>query len=59
LEQYAANPGRHQFSGDNGRIFYNRTPQQSEFEKAVDHNDLTKTEIILKEHPEFAMDRTL
>jgi len=59
LEQYAANPASHQFSGDNGRIFYSRTPLQLEFEEAVDHNDLSKTEMIPKEHPEFAMDRTL
>jgi ankyrin repeat protein len=58
LDEYAANGNMHKFKGDNGEIFYNRTPQQNEFEKAVDENDLDKTKQILKEHPEFALDET-
>jgi len=58
LEQYAANPKLHKFKGDNGQIDYKRTELQLEFEKTVDQGDLSKTEKILKEHPEFALDET-
>jgi len=58
LDEYAVNKALHKFKGDNGRIFYNRSPQQNEFEKAVDENDLDKTKHILKDHPEFALDET-
>ncbi|MES1220559.1 MAG: ankyrin repeat domain-containing protein [Bacteroidota bacterium] len=58
LAEYAVNTALHKFKGDNGRIFYNRSPQQNEFEKAVDENDLDKTKYILKNHPEFALDET-
>ena len=58
LNEYAANPSVHKFKGDNGKIFYKRSEQQKEFEKAVDENDLDKTKQILKEHPDFALDET-
>lgn len=58
LDNYAADPSMQKYSGDNGRIFYNRTHLQNEFEKAVDQNDLEKTKQILKEHPEYALDNT-
>lgn len=58
LNEYAADISRHKYKGDNGKIFYNRTSLQNEFEKAVDNNDLEKTEQILKQHPEFAKDET-
>ncbi|MCW5911730.1 MAG: ankyrin repeat domain-containing protein [Cyclobacteriaceae bacterium] len=58
LNEYAADSLLHKFKGDNGKIFYNRTELQKEFEKAVDNNDLEKTEKILKQHPEFAKDET-
>lgn len=43
---------------ENGRIDYQRTELQREFELAVDGNDIGKTEEILKQHPEFAKDET-
>jgi ankyrin repeat protein len=58
LKDYAAHPERQQYFGDNGKIFFNRTALQIEFEKAVDREDLEYTELILKDHPEFAMDET-
>lgn len=58
LNEYAADTSRHVYKNDNGRIFYTRTPLQNEFEKAVDENDVHKTEQILKQHPAFAKDET-
>ena len=58
LDEYAADTNRHKYKGDNGRVFYNRTELQYEFEKAVEERDLAKTEQILKQHPEFAKDET-
>jgi len=58
LNEYVADSSLHKFTGDNGEIFYNRTALQKEFEKSVDDEDLGKTEIILKQHPEFAKDET-
>jgi ankyrin repeat protein len=58
LDEYGANPSMYKHSGDNGRIFYNRSTEQKIFEKAVDQNNLKKTEKILKVHPEFALDNT-
>lgn len=58
LSDYAAHPERQQYQGDNGRIFFKRTPLQTEFEKAVDRGDLAHTRLILKDHPEFALDET-
>jgi uncharacterized protein len=58
LDNYVADKNKQKFSGDNGRIFYNRTPLQEEFEKAVYNNDLERTLQILKEYPAFALDET-
>ena len=58
LEQYAHDPSRQKYKGDNGEILYNRTTVQQEFQEAVDKGSLVKTEQILKEHPEFAKDQT-
>lgn len=58
LTHYAINPSSHKFKGDNGKIYFNRTALQKEFEKAVDDEDLAKTSVILKQHPEFAKDET-
>lgn len=58
LIDYAADTARQKFNGDNGKILYNRTPLERAFEKAVDEGDLTTTEKILKQHPEFAKDET-
>jgi ankyrin repeat protein len=58
LQEYAAHPERHKYKGDNGKIFFKRTKLQLEFQKAVDQNDLIKTAVILKDHPEFALDET-
>ncbi|MES2378429.1 MAG: ankyrin repeat domain-containing protein [Bacteroidota bacterium] len=58
LKDYAAHPERQKYFGDNGKILFNRTPLQIEFEKAVDREDLEHTARILKDHPEFAADET-
>jgi len=58
LTAYENNPGKYRYKGDNGRIFFNRTTLQQDFEKAVDQEDLVKTEEILKENPGFAKDET-
>lgn len=56
LEQYNNDPLRCKFRGDNGKIDFNWTEQQKEFEMAVDQNMLDKTKQILMLHPEFALD---
>lgn len=58
LEKYAGNKAMHKYKGDTGKIFFNRTTLQQEFEDAVHTGDLDKTEQLLKEHPEFALDET-
>jgi uncharacterized protein len=58
LDEYATDSSRHKYTKDNGRIFYSRSELEEEFEKAVDNEDLGKTEEILKLHPEFAKDQT-
>lgn len=57
LDSYAVS-GKQQYYGDNGEILYNRTNEEREFEKAVDNEDVSKVEQILKLHPEFAKDQT-
>ena len=58
LNEYAADPSRQKYAGDNGKIDYNRTSLQQEFERAVDKNKLERAKEILSEHPEFAKDET-
>lgn len=58
LNDYAANYSSNAFSGDNGKIYFDRTDLQKEFEKAVDDEDIAKTKAILAQHPEFAKDQT-
>ncbi len=59
LEQYE-NSKRTQkvYKGDNGKIYYDRTKLQLEFESVVYKKDLERTEEILKMQPEFALDET-
>jgi ankyrin repeat protein len=58
LKEYIANPDRCKYKSDNGEILYDRTELQLEFQLAVDKAGYEKTEQILKEHPEFALDET-
>lgn len=59
IDKYAANPtGQKLFRGDNGEILYDRSELEVEFEQVVDQENLERTERILKEHPEFALDPT-
>ncbi|MFC0513551.1 ankyrin repeat domain-containing protein [Mucilaginibacter angelicae] len=58
LKDYTAHPERQRYSGENGRIFFERSELQTEFEKAVDRNDLEYTGLILKDSPGFAADPT-
>ena len=59
LEEYAKDPSKQKYKGDNGEILYNRNELQIEFQKAINHNDQKKTEEMLKLHPEYALDETL
>lgn len=58
LQQYLSDPSLCKFSGDNGRIWYNRSEPEQAFEKAVDKEDLDKTEQMLQEYPGIALDET-
>lgn len=58
LDNYDGNPAKHRYNGDNGRIIYNRTLLQDEFEQAVDKNEIQKVKQLLHSHPEFALDET-
>ncbi|HSC38506.1 MAG TPA: hypothetical protein VLD19_11555, partial [Chitinophagaceae bacterium] len=59
LKQYADNRDKQQYyKGDNGKIHYNRTALQKEFQTVVDQENAERSEQILKEHPEFALDET-
>ena len=58
LDKYAITPSMHKYKGDNGKICFDRSELQKEFEKSVYRKDLEKTEKILKKHPEFAKDET-
>ena len=58
LRDYLAHPDRCKYKGDNGEIHYDRTTLQVKFQRAVSKEYLNKTEKILKEHPEFALDET-
>ena len=57
LKAYLNDPMSHKLSGDNGKIFYERTVHQNEFQEAVDKGDLPGTERILKTHPDLVQDR--
>lgn len=59
LDLYEATEvGHASFRGDNGEILYSHSEHELEFQKAVDDEDLERTELILKQHPEFARDET-
>ncbi len=58
LDEYAGDPSKQKYKGDNGETDYGRTELQLEFEKAVDKEDLTRTKEILQTNPEFALDPT-
>jgi uncharacterized protein len=58
LENYCNQPSLQKYNGDNGKIHFPGTNIQLEFQKAVDKEDVIRTEQILKEHPEFAKDET-
>jgi ankyrin repeat protein len=58
LAEYANNNDQQFYKGDNGKIDFQRTGLQKEFEDAVDKEDLEITGQLLKVHPEFALDET-
>jgi hypothetical protein len=58
LRRYRDDPSLQKFKGDNGKIHFERTGRQHEFEKAVDENDIETVERILENHPEWARDNT-
>jgi len=59
LTRYEANPSLCKFRGDNGEILYNRTSEEEEFQKSVNHNELTKATQILERHPEYTRDQSM
>jgi ankyrin repeat protein len=58
LNEYETGSDQKKFRGDNGEIHYNRSDLELEFQQAADILDKPKVEAILKDHPEFALDRT-
>lgn len=56
LQQYANDPSRWKFKGDNGTIHVPRHTQENDFQDAVDKGDLEKTRQILQDHPAFVQD---
>lgn len=58
FNEYSKDRSRPKFKGDNGRILYNRSDAQNEFEQSVYANEMVKVERILNQHPEFARDET-
>jgi hypothetical protein len=58
LKEYLADPSRCKYTGDNGRIYYDRSALQLEFEQAVNKENSERIKQILKEHPEYALDET-
>jgi ankyrin repeat protein len=58
LKRYRRDPGLQKFSGDNGKIHFNRTEQQNEFQKTVDQNEIGRVKEILEENPDWARDNT-
>jgi ankyrin repeat protein len=58
LDQYAGQPEKQKFKGDNGNIDFERSIYQQAFEKAVDKNDVMKAGQLLELHQEFAKDET-
>lgn len=58
LEQYLDDPSLCKFKGDNGKIHYNRSTVEQEFENAVDKQDLDKTEQFLRNDSKLALDKT-
>ena len=58
LNQYDSDPLKQKFKGDNGKILFERTAEQKEFENAVDKNDPATVRRILEVNPEFARDQT-
>jgi ankyrin repeat protein len=58
LDEFATDPTRQTYSGDNGEIHYNRSAEEERFQKAVNDNQLETAALILKEHPSFARDNS-
>jgi uncharacterized protein len=58
IQRYLDDSSLHKCSQDNGAIEYNRTPQEKDFENAVDTDDLDTTAQLLKDNPALALDET-
>lgn len=58
LKDYLSDPARWKFKGDNGKIEFNRSELELEFQQAVDQENYERSQQILKQHPEFALDET-
>ena len=56
LEEYHRTPSLWKFTGDNGEILYNRTQEESDFQKCVDNEDFEKAAQLLKKNPKLAED---
>jgi uncharacterized protein len=52
-------PSQFKYGKDwNGRIHFQRSPEQTAFEQAVDKEYFTDVKAMLQDHPEFALDNT-
>ena len=56
LNEYIYEYMRHKLQGDNGKIFYDKTILQNEFQDAVNNDDLPGTERMLKDHPDLVQE---
>jgi len=58
LLRYESDASLCKYKGDNGEILYDKSDEQKEFQRAVNHNDLAGVKEILIQHPEFAKDNS-
>lgn len=58
LQQYADQPKLNTYKGDNGKIYFKRTPLDLHFEEIIDKGDLSDATKLLKMNPELVHDET-
>ncbi len=58
LQAFIDDPTRHKHKGDNGKIFYKRTPLDIHFEETIDKGFIDDADKLLKVNPELVHDET-
>jgi len=58
LHEYLADTKRCKFRGDNGKIDYQQTVTELQFQSAVDELNFENTNALLRDHPEYVQDRS-